>query len=45
MGVLVRGYGGVEKLCKSFIGDFVIGGYRKCVRTVVDESEVEGVAV
>ncbi len=42
--VLVRGYGGVEKLCKSFIGDFVIGGYRKCVRTVVDESEVEGVA-
>ncbi len=30
--VLVKGYGGSEKSCKSFMCEFVIGSYRKVVR-------------
>ncbi len=42
--VVVRSYGGTERMCRSFMGEFSIGGYKKCVRTVVDESDEEGVA-
>ncbi len=42
--VMVRGYGGVERLHKCFMCEFVIGGFRKVVKTVVDESEPLGVS-
>ncbi len=42
--VLVKGYGGSEKSCKSFMSEFIIGGYRKAVRAIIDESETPGVS-
>ncbi len=42
--VRVRGYGGSEKTCESFMCEFVVGGYRKVVKTIIDESESPGVA-
>ncbi len=42
--VRVKGYGGSEKTCKSFMCEFVVGGYRKVVKTIIDESESPGVA-
>ncbi len=42
--VIVRGYGGVERSHRCFMCEFEIGGYRKLVKTVVDESEAVGVA-
>ncbi len=42
--VLVKGYGGSEKSCKSFMSEFIIGGYRKAVRAIIDESEMPGVS-
>ncbi len=41
--VRVKGYGGSEKTCKSFMCEFVVGGYRKVVKTIIDESESPGV--
>ncbi len=41
--VLVKGYGGCERQCKSFMCEFVVGGYRKIVKTVIDECESSGV--
>ncbi len=42
--VRVKGYGGSEKTGKSFMCEFVVGGYRKVVKTIIDESESPGVA-
>ncbi len=42
--VLVKGYGGSEKSCMSFMSEFIIGGYRKAVRAIIDESETPGVS-
>ncbi len=42
--IRVRGYGGAERDCKSFMGEFVVGGYRKVVRTIIDEGEPSEVA-
>ncbi len=42
--VLVKGYGGSEKNCKSFMCEFVIGSYRKVVRAIRDESEMPGIS-
>ncbi len=42
--VLVKGYGSSEKCCRSFMSEFVVGGYRKVVRAIVDESELPGVS-
>ncbi len=41
---VIRGYGGVERSHKCFRCEFVIGGFRKVVKTVVDDSEPVGVA-
>ncbi len=42
--VRVKGYGGSEKTYKSFMCEFVVGGYRKVVKTIIDECESPGVA-
>ncbi len=42
--VHVKGDGGPERTCRSFMCEFEIGGYRKVVRTLIDESEVQGVS-
>ncbi len=42
--VKVKGYGGPERTCKSFMCEFVVGGYRKVAKTIIDESESPGVA-
>ncbi len=42
--VLVKGYGGSEKCCKCFLSEFVIGGYSKVIRAIIDESELPRVS-
>ena len=41
--VYVRGYGGVEKKYRSCMSEFVVGGHRKVIRAIIDESESSGV--
>ncbi len=42
--VIVSGYGGIERLCRSFMSEFEVGGHKKVIRAVVDESEPVGVS-
>ncbi len=42
--VYVRGYGGREKKYKSCMSDIVVGGHKKRIRSIIDESESSGVA-
>ncbi len=42
--VYVRGYGGLEKRYKSCMSELVVGGHRKVIRTIIDESESSGAA-
>ncbi len=41
--VYVRGYGGMEKKYRSCMSEIVVGGHRKVIRAIIDESESSGV--
>ncbi len=41
--VYVKGYGGKEQKYKSCMSEFVVGGHRKRIRSIIDESESSGV--
>ncbi len=41
--VRVVGYGGVERTQKSFMCEFIVGGYRKVVKTLIQEDGAPGV--
>ncbi len=42
--VVVKGFTGNEKCCKSFMAKFEVGGYVKTVRAIIDESGQPGVS-
>ncbi len=41
--VYVRGYGGTERRYKSCMSGIIVGGHRKVIRAIIDESESSGV--